>query len=128
MALMRRLFLSATWLAWLLLFVGLATPVVAQPTAQTPAPSNTQALTLADLEQAAVNANPTLAQAAAQVEAARGRTLQSGLYPNPTVGYQGDEIGVNGTAGFQGVFIDQLIITGGKLRLNRARFQQEVCQ
>jgi cobalt-zinc-cadmium efflux system outer membrane protein len=72
--------------------------------------------------------NPTLAQAAAQVEAARGRAVQAGLSPNPTVGYEGDELGNNGTAGQQGVFIDQLIVTGGKLRLNRARFRLEATQ
>ena len=37
--------------------------------------------------------NPTLAQAAARVQAARAQCLQVGLYPNPVVGYQGSEIG-----------------------------------
>jgi cobalt-zinc-cadmium efflux system outer membrane protein len=77
----------------------------------------------------AVRNNPTLAQAAANVAAARGRTVQSGLYPNPTVGYQGDRIGAAGTAGeMQGAFIDQTIVTAGKLRLNRAKFAQETSQ
>jgi cobalt-zinc-cadmium efflux system outer membrane protein len=77
----------------------------------------------------ALQGNPTLAQAAANVETARGRALQSGLYPNPTVGYEGDRIGAAGTAGeLQGLFIDQTIITAGKLRLNRAKFAQEVSQ
>jgi cobalt-zinc-cadmium efflux system outer membrane protein len=88
-------------------------------------------LTLAELEQVAVHGNPTLAQAAAQVEIAHGRELQSGLYPNPTVGYNGEQLGLRGKAapGEQnGLFIDQTIVTAGKLRLNRARFAQEVAQ
>ena len=86
-------------------------------------------LTLADLEQMALRGNPTLAQAAANVEIARGRAVQSCLYPNPTVGYIGDRIGAAGTAGeMQGLFIDQTIVTAGKLRLNRAKFAQEVSQ
>ena len=88
-------------------------------------------LTLAALEQMALQANPTLAQAAANVEAARGRALQSGLYPNPTVGYNGEQIGLRGRAGpgeMQGAFVDQTIVTAGKLGLNRAKFGQEVTQ
>jgi cobalt-zinc-cadmium efflux system outer membrane protein len=86
---------------------------------------------MAALDQMALQRNPTLAQAAANVEDARGRAVQSGLYPNPTVGYVGDQIGLRGKAApgeMQGVFVDQTIVTGGKLELNRARFQQEVTQ
>ena len=42
--------------------------------------------------------NPTLIQAERGVEAARGRQWQSGLYPNPTVGYEGKRSGVECTA------------------------------
>jgi cobalt-zinc-cadmium efflux system outer membrane protein len=92
-------------------------------------PEAAAALTVADLEQMAVRGNPTLAQAAARVEAARGRAQQAGLYPNPTVGYVGDRIGAAGTAGeMQGAFIDQTIITAGKLKFSRARYAQEVAQ
>jgi cobalt-zinc-cadmium efflux system outer membrane protein len=79
----------------------------------------------------ALGGNPTLAQAAANVEAAQGRALQAGLYPNPTVGYNGEQIGLRGRAGpgeQQGIFIDQTIVTAGKLRLNRAKYVQEVSQ
>jgi cobalt-zinc-cadmium efflux system outer membrane protein len=102
----------------------------AVPAGEPPAPGRAApapAPTLADLEQAALRGNPTLAQAAANVEASRGRALQSGLYPNPTVGYLGDRINASGTAGeMQGLFIDQTVVTAGKLRLNRAKFEQEV--
>jgi cobalt-zinc-cadmium efflux system outer membrane protein len=81
---------------------------------------------LPELEQLALQNNPTLAQAAHQVEAARGKALQAGLYPNPTVGYEGDLIGTKGTAGdFQGGFVQQTIVTAGKLRLSRAKYHQE---
>ena len=46
--------------------------------------------------------NPTLAQAAARVQAAQGEWLQSGLHPNPRAGYQASEIGDEEQAGQQG--------------------------
>jgi cobalt-zinc-cadmium efflux system outer membrane protein len=86
-------------------------------------------LTLADLEQLALQGNPTLAQAAAAVGASRGKALQAGLYPNPTVGYAGDQIGAAGTAGeLQGGFVQQTIVTAGKLRLSRAKYNQEATE
>ncbi|NLX96628.1 MAG: TolC family protein [Rhodopirellula sp.] len=85
-------------------------------------------MTLAELESIAERCNPTLAQAAARVQAARGEQLQVGLYPNPVVGYLGSEIGNEGRAGQQGGFIGQEIVTAGKLQLNRAVAGQEVRQ
>lgn len=100
-----------------------AEPEKPRPTDTAPRPA---ALSLAELEQMAVQSNPTLAQAAAIIEASRGKALQAGLYPNPTVGYQGEQIGAEGTAGeLQGAFIQQEIVTAGKLRLSRAKYQQE---
>src|ERR1700727_2053320 len=49
-------------------------------------------LTLEQLQQMALANNPTLAQAKAGVRAAAGRSRQAGLWPNPTIGYSGDEI------------------------------------
>jgi outer membrane protein, heavy metal efflux system len=75
---------------------------------------------LEELEQIAVTHNPTLAQAAASINSAKGRRLQSGLYPNPSVGYEGSEIrgGAYG-GGEQGFFVEQPFVTAGKLGLNR---------
>lgn len=100
----------------------------AQPAA--PPPAAGAPLTVADLEQLALARNPTLVQAGANVEDTRGRAVQSGLYPNPTVGYNGEQIGTGrGRLGEQqGGFIDQTVVTAGKLRLNRAKFGQEVAQ
>jgi outer membrane protein, heavy metal efflux system len=73
-------------------------------------------LRLEDLEQIALANNPTVAQVQANLRAAMGFTKQAGLYPNPTVGYYGDEIrgGYIG-GGKQGGFISQTIVMGGKL-------------
>jgi cobalt-zinc-cadmium efflux system outer membrane protein len=75
---------------------------------------------LKDLEKMASDHNPTLAQAQREIEAAREQKLQAGLYPNPTVGYKGDEIrGGSYGGGEQGFFVQQPIILGGKLGLDR---------
>ncbi|MBI2806707.1 MAG: TolC family protein [Planctomycetes bacterium] len=123
----------AVWRACLL--VGLAVCAPAYLTAQTTAPMPkmlTQAagpLSLADLEQIALQHNPTLVQAAARVDVSRGKALQAGLYPNPTIGYAGEQIGSQRSAGeFQGGFIQQEIVTAGKLRLSRAKYKQEAYQ
>ena len=83
-------------------------------------------LTLADLEQMALVANPSVARAAALVQAARGNWVQVGLQPNPTVGYLGQQIGSRGLAEQDGVYVDQQIVRGGKLGLNREIAAQEI--
>jgi cobalt-zinc-cadmium efflux system outer membrane protein len=80
---------------------------------------------LADLRQLALQHNPTLVQASFEVRAILGMAYQAGLSPNPVAGYVGDQIGTKGTAGeMQGGFISQEIVTGGKLRLSRAKYCQ----
>ena len=83
-------------------------------------------VTLSELEQMALSSHPALAQAAAEIRAAEGRKRQAGLYPNPTVGYQGEQIrgGVQG-GGEQGFFVAQDIVLGGKLGLNRQVAEQD---
>ena len=89
-----------------------------------------QPLTLARLEQMALANNPTLAQAQAQVAAAEGKAKQAGLFPNPTIGYSGDEIspGPIIRGGEHGFFVEQTIPLGGKLKLSRRVFEREVVQ
>lgn len=83
------------------------------------------ALTLQDLEGIAMANNPTLVQANAQVQGEQGAAYQAGLPFNPVIGYVGEQIGVNGTAGeLQGGYVSQEIVTGGKLRLSRAKWAQ----
>jgi cobalt-zinc-cadmium efflux system outer membrane protein len=96
--------------------------------AQTPA-SEQNTITLEELQQMALQNNPTFAQSAANIQAAEGRKKQAGLYPNPTVGYQGEQIrGGSFHGGEQGFFVQQDIVLGGKLGLNRKIFDQELKQ
>lgn len=86
-------------------------------------------LTIETLEQWALERNPTLAQAAAQIRISQGRALGAGLYPNPSAGYVAEQIGAEGTAGeFQGMFVEQEFVTAGKLRLSRAKYVSEAQQ
>jgi cobalt-zinc-cadmium efflux system outer membrane protein len=115
----RRFLLSFLWA------LSLATlPVQAQAP-----PSEQRTITLEELQQMALQSNPTFAQAAANVQAAEGRKKQSGLYPNPTVGYQGEQIrGGSFHGGEEGFFVQQDIVLGKKLSLNRKIFDQELKQ
>jgi outer membrane protein, heavy metal efflux system len=82
---------------------------------------------LEDLEQMAIANNPTLAQAQRGIETAHADEKQVGLYPNPSVGYSGDEIhGGSYGGGEQGFFVEQPVILGGKLGLNRRMAAGEV--
>jgi cobalt-zinc-cadmium efflux system outer membrane protein len=70
-----------------------------------------------DLEQMALANNPTVGQVQANLRVAAGLARQAGLYPNPIVGYYGDEIrGGYVGGGKQGGFVSQTIVMGGKLR------------
>ncbi len=83
--------------------------------------------TLEDAQKLAGEFNPTLREAVAEINAAKARQQQAGFYPNPTVGYTGDEIRGGSTAGGkQGFFVRQTLITGGKLANNRNVLSQEV--
>jgi cobalt-zinc-cadmium efflux system outer membrane protein len=89
-----------------------------------------QALTLRDLENMALRGNPSLPQAAAAARSAEAMRRQAGLYPNPMVGYTADE--VNGGSVFNygehGVFLEQRIVTGGKLGIAKKVAEQSVAQ
>jgi len=108
--------------ALLLLLPG---PVMAQVGAAAEAP-----LALEDLERMALENNPTLRQATTGVTAAQGRARQAGTWFNPTVGYAGEELkpGEVIRLGEHGVFFDQQIPLGGKLRLGRQVFEREAEQ
>jgi cobalt-zinc-cadmium efflux system outer membrane protein len=82
--------------------------------------------TLEEAQRLAAESNPTLRQAEAEIRAAKARVRQAVLYPNPTIGYTSDEIrggSING--GKQGFFVQQTVVTGGKLGKSRAVFEQE---
>ena len=101
-------------------------PIDAEVGADVPDDGPVGGLTLAELEAAALSANPTLRGAAAAVKKARGIQMQVGLLPNPTVGFTAEDVGEDGSAGQHGVFASQTFVTAGKLRLNRAVESWEV--
>jgi cobalt-zinc-cadmium efflux system outer membrane protein len=114
-----RFALSFSWALFLVALPGQA---------QNPA-SEQKVITLEELQQMALQNNPTFAQSAANIQAAEGRKQQAGLYPNPTVGYQGEQIrGGSFHGGEQGFFVQQDIVLGGKLGLSRKIFDQELKQ
>jgi cobalt-zinc-cadmium efflux system outer membrane protein len=83
-------------------------------------------VTLDQVQKIASESNPTLRQAEAEIRAAKARQQQSGLYPNPTLGYTGDEIrGGSVGGGKQGFFVQQTIVTGGKLALSGEVFRKD---
>lgn len=109
----------------LLVLAASALPVAVR--AQATAVQGTEPLTLARLEQLALENNPTAGAAQAAIEAARGRARQAGAWPNPVAGYAGEEITTRGSVdprGEHGFFVEQTIPLGGKLRLNRSVFER----
>jgi cobalt-zinc-cadmium efflux system outer membrane protein len=90
-------------------------------------PSHDGLLPIDQLINLAATNNPTLATARATAQEARGRLIQGGLYPNPVVSWRGNEMLTrDGRAGFQGMQIEQQIVTAGKLKLNREASRHEV--
>ena len=85
-------------------------------------------LTLEELHQFALAGQPAIDQAAAELAALHGKWLQSGLPPNPSIGYAGQEIGDEGTAGQQGAYVRQQVVRGNKLGLNRAVLSEEIAK
>jgi len=98
------------------------------PPAAGAAPHSPGTITIAELENLALGNNPTLALAARRAEALRGKYLQVGLYPNPVIGYVGEEIGDEGRGGQQGMAVGQEIVTAGKLGLDRAVVSHEIAR
>ena len=96
------------------------------PGPEQPSPKPGPVYTLEQLHQLAVDHNPTLKQSQAEIRAAEGRKRQAGLYPNPTVGYLGEQIsGGSQRGGEQGGFIQQDIVLGGKLGAAQRVSEQE---
>src|SRR5580692_1552068 len=89
--------------------------------------SKSPLFTLEEAQRLAAESNPTLRQAEAEIRASKARQQQSGLYPNPTVAYTGDEIrGGSVGGGKQGFFVQQTVVTGGKPGLSRKMFGEDV--
>src|ERR1700677_1917284 len=84
------------------------------------------ALKLEDFLAAADKNNPTLQQAAAIVRRSQAEAKQAALYPNPSVGYEGEQIrGGSYGGGEQGGVVQQTIVLGGKLGLRRDIYERQ---
>lgn len=103
-----------------------------RPGSQTPVPellteaAQRPAMQLKDFEDLAVANNPALKQATELVRRSAGQARQAGLYPNPSLGYEGTEIrGGSFGGGEQGAFVQQTVLLGGKLGLRRRVFEEQ---
>lgn len=89
-------------------------------------------ITLQELEDLAVQYNPTIAQARAAIKAVDGRKEQANLYPNPTVGVLAEELSQRDPLGGNHrhifVFADQTVVLGGKRGKAADLFSQEQSQ
>ncbi len=84
--------------------------------------------TIAHYEQLALVNNPTLRQAKAVVDGELAKAEQAGLYPNPTIGYMGEQIGatheqyLESPGEFQGGFVQQRFVVPAKLDLSKKKY------
>jgi len=90
---------------------------VAAVAAESAVGAESAARTLADFQALAESTHPVLRIASARIDEALGDQRQARLWPNPVLGYSGEEMGNRGTMGMQGGFIRQRIITASKLEL-----------
>ena len=85
-----------------------------------------------DLVRIAVGRNPRVARATIAIDAAQGRYVQAGLYPNPDLGFAWDEIGDRTSPNGAGIMtvprVTQTIVTGKKLSLAQAVAAREIDQ
>lgn len=81
-----------------------------------------------ELVQLAVGRNPKLGKATFAIDAAQGKLVQAGLYPNPVLAVTADELGDR--TGPNGIItapqVSQEIVTGRKLSLSQAVAAKEV--
>lgn len=80
-----------------------------------PASMAESTMNLESLEAIALNSNPSIAQQQAIVESLRGRWVQAGLRPNPSLGFSGQQLFSNGQAEQIGLYAGQRVIRTEKL-------------
>lgn len=87
-------------------------------------------LTLPDVQQKAIQTNPTIDQAKSNIDAARARAKQAGLLPNPVVGGEVENFAFRALSlkpTYLGFFV-QTIPLGGKLAKMRNIYRAETAQ
>jgi outer membrane protein, heavy metal efflux system len=99
-------------------------PLLVEPKAL-PGP-NGQPYTLAALQSLAATNSPQLRQAISDVEAARGNLIQARAYPNPSISLLIQPSNDGSTPGVWGGGVDQVIKTGGKLKLQSAAAEKDL--
>lgn len=107
---------------------GVVEPASVDVVTVDPATSNeaiADGATLEELLSLAFANNPAIKELAATTQVAAGYRTQVGLYANPILGYQGQQLADAGT-GQHLAFVQQQIITGNKLELNRAVLNEAV--
>jgi cobalt-zinc-cadmium efflux system outer membrane protein len=103
-----------------------ATEVIPCQADGAPAEPAVDQVDLPTLWRLALSYNPSLREAAADLEAAQGRWAQAGLYPNPRLAYNQDTIGSRiAPQGNITVQANQEILTGGKFHLGKAVAERE---
>jgi cobalt-zinc-cadmium efflux system outer membrane protein len=93
---------------------------------QTPAVAELTAMSLADLENRALQFNPTLSQAQAAVSGQQGIYHQAGLYPNPQMGYINSSASNPSVRQSNGMFYSQEFVTANKLGLAQLAASEEL--
>jgi cobalt-zinc-cadmium efflux system outer membrane protein len=118
------------------MLMPMASPTAPLPTAEPRRPKllddlpEGPTLLLEDLERMGLERNPTVAQAEASIRVSQGRRKQAGLFPNPIVGYFGEELSFRAMSqtSEHGVFVEQTIPLGGKLSKSKSIFAREAEQ
>jgi cobalt-zinc-cadmium efflux system outer membrane protein len=103
-------------------------PTILPISASQPVPGNTAPSGIDEFVRFALEKNPRIAKATFAIDAARGRYIQAGLYPNPELTANWDEIGDRtGPGGILTIpRFTQQIVTGHKLSLSQLVAATEV--
>ena len=99
------------------LFPSLADP---PPMNEGPAAAPRPKVSLTELEKMALANSPIVTQYQSDVTQAIGSAIQAGTHPNPVFGYESDTVGSSQTRDYQGVYVNQIIKTAGKLQVLQA--------
>lgn len=81
---------------------------------------------LAALRSLAFDHNPSLFEVSAHIDSLIGKRTQAGLWPNPDVGFSGQQVASRGLAEQNGVLVGQRIITAKKLHTDQAIVSEEI--